>query len=120
MLPTRIPDTRSCNKSSIGLLAAHFFQTQAGFDISYPPVFIGYGSFYVDEILAGVERVDDILIPFLQKSAPQFAGAGELIVVGVEGFVKVDEAPDARRFRQVAIDLADRLPNQLVDFGFLR
>ncbi len=67
--------------------------------------------------IAAVEGIDDDGVFLGDKAAPDFAGAGDLVVVGVEFLVEQQETAKTRRRRQGCIDLGDFVGDQAPHLG---
>src|ERR1700730_8922840 len=79
----------------------------------FASIFVGDVGDELDVALAAVERLDDRIVFLGDVAPPDLAGAGDLVVVGVELLVQQQEAPDPRRRRQAGVALADLVANQL-------
>src|SRR5205085_11699816 len=75
-------------------------------------VFVGDLGAQLDFLVSAVESVQHGGVFFGDETATDPAGAGDLVVVGVEFLVQHQAAPDARRFRQPGIASADLVPDQ--------
>src|SRR4051812_28244012 len=92
MLPTTTPFSASCRKNSI-LERPH---REIGLDARGLAVLEPDRGVDRDPILFAVERGDDALVALLDEGAAHLAGAGQLLVVGVELLVEEHELADPR------------------------
>ena len=88
---------------------------EVGLDARGLPVLEADGGVDGDALLIAVERRDDPAVALLHEGAPHLAGAGQLLVVGVQLLVEQHELADARGARQRLVDPVDLLLQQVVD-----
>src|SRR5215469_10727212 len=85
-------------RRSPGLL--HIFDRDIGLERPLAPVLVGDFGRQLDLLRAAVEPLDHSSVFLGDETAPDLAGAGNLVVVRIELLVEQQEAADARRNRQ--------------------
>src|SRR5690606_22979538 len=81
--------------------------------------FVDDAGFELDDILIGIERIDNVPVVLLDYAATQFACAGNLAIVCIELFMQVHKTAYVKFVRQYLIGAYDEVVDKLDHAGLL-